>query len=122
MANPNRVAGQVKVKVDGAMLETDGTSSMELGGTTREPVQGDYQAGAFKEMTKESKLECTVLLKAGTGLAWLRAVDNATVTLETDVGQTYVMRNAYVAEVIMLSTSDGKAKLVFQGPPAEELL
>ena len=121
MANPNRVAGQARIKIDGAILETDGTSTLELGGPTREPVEGDYQAGAFREMTSPAKLETTVLVKAGTRLAQLREIDNATATLETDVGTGYVIRNAYVAEVISFNAGEGKAKLVFQGPPAEEL-
>lgn len=121
MANPNRVAGQARVKVDGQILETDGTSTMELGGKVREPVQGDYQAGSFKEMTKEAKLDATILIKAGTTVAQLRDIDNATVTLENDIGQTWVIRNAWCADVISIATNDGKAKVVFMGPPAEEL-
>lgn len=121
MANPNRVTGQCRVKADGDIFETDGTSTLELGGTTREPVSGDYQAGAFKEVEKESKLEATILVKRGTRLAYLREIDNATVTMETDTGQTYLIRNAYVAEVVSFNSADGKAKVTFMGPPAEEL-
>lgn len=122
MANPNRVAGQAKVKVDGGILETDGSSTLDLGGPVREAVEGDYQAGAFRESTAPSKLDCSILLKGGTRLSQLRTIDNATLTLETDVGQTWVVRNAYVAEVISFNTADGKAKVVFQGPPAEEMV
>lgn len=121
MANPNRVAGQVTVTLDGDRLETDGSSTLELGGPVRTPVKGDYQAGSFSETEQESKLECSVLLKRKTSVAELRKIDNATLTLKTDVGHLWVVRNAYVADVISISTSDGKAKLVFQGPPAEEL-
>lgn len=121
MANRNRVAGQARVKIDGEVFETDGTSTMELGGKTREPVDGDYQGGAFKEKIVSSKLECTILLKEGTSIARVRDIDDATCTLELDTGQTWVQRNAYVSETISISTSDGKAKVVFMGPPAEEL-
>ena len=54
-------------------------------------------------------------------LSALRAIDNATVILVTDTGTTWLMRNAYVSDVITWS-QDGKAKVVFQGPPAEEVL
>lgn len=122
MANKNRVAGQAKVKADGQLFDTDGTTSIELGGPKREPVPGDYQAGAFKESTEPAKVETTILLKAGVSLARLRGIDNATITVETDIGTTWVVRNAYVADVISFNTGEGKAKLVFQGPPAEEML
>jgi hypothetical protein len=121
MANPNKVVGQARINVDGDTLETDGESTLELGGALREAQRGDYQAGAFSEKTAESKLTCKILVKRGTSLTALRDIDNATITFQADIGQTFIIRNAYVAEVISLSTSDGKADVVFQGPPAEEL-
>lgn len=121
MANKNQVVGQVKVKVDGATYPTDGASSMEIGGPVREPVPGDYDAASFKTSTAPSKVEVNLLLKKGLSLAALRAIDNATLTIETDVKTSYIVRNAYVADVISWS-QDGKAKVVFMGPPAEEVL
>lgn len=121
MSNPNKVVGQVSVKVDGATYPSDGSSSMEIGGTMREAVAGDYDAGAFKETTAPAKCEVNILYKANVSLSALRAIDNATVVLEADNGVTWLMRNAYVADVISWS-QDGKAKVVFQGPPAEEVL
>ncbi|RHW17204.1 hypothetical protein D1610_11685 [Sphingomonas gilva] len=122
MANRNKVLGQARVKYDGELLETDGQSQMELGGPVRTAVRGDYQAGAFSEATAESKLTANVLIKAGLSLVGLRNIDNATVTFEADTGQTYIVRNAYVADVISFSSGEGKAAVVFQGPPAEEML
>lgn len=121
MANPNKVVGQVSVKIDGATYPTDGSSSMEIGGVTRESVAGDYDASAFKESTAPAKAEVTLNYKKGVSLSQLRSIDNATVILEADTGITWLMRNAYVADVISWS-QDGKAKVVFQGPPAEEVL
>lgn len=121
MANKNRVAGQAKVKIDGDVLDTDGTSTLDLGGPNREAVKGDYQAGSFRESTEPSQLETTILVKAGTSLAALRLIDNATVTLEDDVGHTFIMRNAYVMKVDSYNVSEGKAKVTMGGPPAEEL-
>lgn len=121
MANPNKVVGQMKVKVDGAQYPTAGATTLEIGGTVREPVPGDYDAGSFKEMTAPSKAEAEILYKPGVSLAVLRSIDNATLTIETDTGVTWIVRNAYVADVISFG-QDGKAKVVFQGPPAEEVL
>lgn len=121
MANPNRVVGQVKIKIDGASYPTSGEATLEIGGPMREAVPGDYEAGAFKESTAPAKLEVTLLLKAGVSLAALRSIDNATCTLETDIGTVWIMRNAYVADIISFG-QDGKAKVVFQGPPAEEMV
>lgn len=121
MANPNQVVGQAKVKIDGEWYPTSKESSMEIGGTIREGVAGDNEAGAFAESTAPSKLTVSLLYKSGVRLSDLRSIDNATVTLETDNGISWIMRNAYVAEVISFG-QDGKAQVVFQGPPAEEML
>lgn len=121
MANPNRVAGQAVITVDGDRLETDGQSTLELGGPVRTAVAGDYQVGSFTEKEQESKMTVSILLKKATRVTDLRRIDNATLTLRTDVGQLWMVRNAYVADVISINTSDGKAQVVFQGPPAEEL-
>ena len=121
MANPNRVVGQVKIKVDGKSYPTSGEASLEIGGPVREAVAGDFDASSYKEATMPSKLEVSILLKAGVGLSDLRRIDNATVTLETDIGTVWIMRGAYLAEVISFG-QDGKAKVVFMAGPAEEML
>ncbi|MGE4302442.1 MAG: phage tail tube protein [Novosphingobium sp.] len=121
MANKNQVVGQARVKVDGTVYSTSGESTMDIGGPSRESVKGDYEAGAYKEMTNEAKLDTTLLYKRGVSLADLRAIDDATVLFETDTGVTWIMREAYVAEVISFG-QDGKAKVVFQSGPAEEVL
>lgn len=121
MSNPNQVVGQVKVKIDGATYPTSGESSMEIGGPVREAVEGDFDASAFKQKTSPSKVEVTINYKKGVSLSALRGIDNATVLLEADNGVVWIVRNAYVADVISWS-QDGKGKVVFQGPPAEEML
>lgn len=121
MANPNQVVGQVKIKLDGKMYPTDGSSSMEIGGKVREAVPGDHEAGAFKESTVPAKCEVSMLYKKGVSLSAMREINNATLILEADTGTTWIMRGAYVADVISWS-QDGKAKVVFQSGPAEEVL
>lgn len=119
--NRNQVLGQARIKVDGELFETDKQATLDLGGTMREAVQGDYQAGAFTAGTKESKLDCSILLKAGTNVARLRDIDNATITFEADTGQVFIIRNAYSVEPPVINQSEGKAAISFQGPPAEEM-
>jgi len=119
MANPRKVWGQSRIKVDGRVYDTEGKSTLELGGIARDAVEADFEAGHFTEKTVPGKIECSVLVTAGISLGELQAIDDATVTMEADTGQTYVIRHAYVSETV--SVSEGKAKLVFMGPPAEEM-
>ena len=60
----------------------------------------------------------TLLYKSSVDLAALRDIDNATLIVELDNGHTWIVRNAYAAEPPSFS-QDGKAKVTFQGPPAE---
>jgi hypothetical protein len=120
VANPNKVWGQTKIRVDGLELDTEGKSTLEMGGIARSEVEADNRAGLFSEASKSSKIECNVLVTAGVSLADLNAIDDATVTMEADTGQTYIVRHAYCGEIV--SVSEGKAKCVFMGPPAEEMI
>lgn len=121
MANPNKVFGQARVVIDGTTYPTSGESSLEIGGTVREAVPGDYEAGAFKESTQPSKLSTSILYKAGISLSALRDADNVTTILECDNGTQWIQRNAYCADMINFS-QDGKAPVVIQAGPAEEVL
>lgn len=121
MTNPNQVIGQARIRVDADTLETKSGATLELGGPVRTAQRGDYQAGAFSAEETESKLTCTILVKRNVRITDFRNIDNATITFQADTGQTYIIRNAYVADGISLTTGGDGAALVFQGPPAEEL-
>lgn len=120
MPNPNKTWGQTRVTVDGLYLQTAGKNTFEIGGIVRAAVTGDNKAGFFNETTKESTCEVEVLMTAGVSLVALQAIDNATLVHVCDTGQTYIMRNAFVVDAV--SASDGKVKVKFAGPPAEEEL
>lgn len=114
-----KVAGQARVKVGGQLLETAGDVTLDPGGIKREAVSGDHQAGAYRESTVEAKLEFSELVK---GRTRFDDFADATVTIEFDTGQTWVMRNAWVMDPPQINAADGKAKRTVCGPPAEEVL
>jgi hypothetical protein len=87
---------------------------MNIGGVTREAVPGDYESGSFMEKQVPSETDFEILLKKGVSLANLRAIDNATLTLETDIGTSYIVRNAYCADAITVG-QEGSAKVKFMG-------
>ncbi|MEL7784057.1 phage tail tube protein [Citromicrobium bathyomarinum] len=121
MANRNQVVGQVIVEVDGERYPTSGDSSMQIGGKQRENVPGDYEAGSFMEKTVPSRTTVGLLHKDGVSLTAMQNIDNGTLTLRSDTGKTWVVRSAYFVEASDFS-QDGKAQVVFEGQPAEELL
>lgn len=122
MANKNQVIGRAKVKVDGQTLDTAGDTTFDPGGITREPVPGDYEAGAFRESElRPAKLEISLLTKAGfSAMAW-GAISDSVISIEFDNGQSWVMRGAYAEGTPPITTSDGKAKAVAYSQPAEQV-
>lgn len=120
MANPNKVWGLTTIVANGVTLETEGKGTLQVGGPVRSPVQGDNTAGFFSTEIKESEVECTVLVTAGLSLVALQAIEDATLVHICDTGQVYVIQHAFVSDAV--SASEGKAKVKFNGPPAEEEL
>jgi hypothetical protein len=119
MANPNRLWGRTKIRVDGRLYTTEGKSSLDIGGIKRNAVQGDFRTGLHTEEDADSKVECNILLDATVSLTALAAIGDAVVMFECDTGQTYIVNHAYIMEPPQ--ASDGKAKCTFVGPAAEEV-
>lgn len=121
MGNPNQVVGRAKVKIDGELYDTGkGNTTLEPGGAFREEVEGDYSAGNFRESVKPSKLSFSALTKPGFSAVKFGQTSDATVSVEFDNGQTYVIRHAW-AEGRPPMKTDGTADCVLMGPPAEEV-
>jgi len=121
MANRNQVVGQVTIEIDGERMPTSGESNLQIGGAQRENVPGDYNAGSFMERTVPARCTVGLLHRDGVSIASMRSIDNATLIMKADTGQTWVMRGAYFVEASEFS-QDGKASVIFEGQPAEELL
>lgn len=118
----NRVMGKAQVKVDGQMLDTMPGAALDIGGVTRKTVTGANKVLGFQEEPKPSKLEVEIAVKAGTSLAAIGRWDNVTSTFEADTGQTYVISGGWVVDPPSTTDNDGKAKIVIEGPPAEEMM
>lgn len=119
MANPNQVIGRAKIRIDGQLIATGKNTTLEPGGTMREPVEGDYVAGSFKESAKEAKLSFAALTNAGFSAAGIGAMKDVTISIEFDAGKSYTMRHAWSEGTPPLKT-DGTADCVFYGPAADE--
>lgn len=114
--------GKAFIKWDGKLLETMPDAKISLGGVERTPVLGANTVHGFSEKIKESTIECEISVSSETRLAELAAIKDATITFETDTGQTYIMRNAFLTEPPAATAGEGgKVPLKFAGPAAEEM-
>ena len=73
------------------------------------------------EETVAPELECSVAHTSDTDLTALSAITDATVIFETDSGDKYVLREAFVMEPASLKTTDGTAGLKFSAVSCERM-
>lgn len=117
-----KVLGRAKIKVDGALLLSHQGAQLALGGVNRVTRVGNTVHGFSEQMT-QSRLECRVSLTGRTQLTQIQRADDVTVTFECDTGQTYVLRSAWLAEQPTVTDGpDSAVQLIFEGPPAEEMV
>lgn len=119
MAGNKQIWGETTIRVDGVRYSTDGTSTLDIGGKMREAVEADNEAGFYSQKTKPARVEFSILVNGDISLVTLGAWCDAQVTFEADSGQTYIITPAYTVDTI--SVSDGKAKVIMEGPPAQEI-
>lgn len=118
----NRVMGKAQIKANGSLLETHPGASLDIGGPTRATVSGANAIHGYQETVAPSKLECEISVKEGTSLVAIRNWSDVTFTFEADTGQTWVVSNGWSTTPPTATDNDGKAKIVIEGPPAEEIL
>lgn len=117
MGNPNQVTGRVFITVDGSRLASKEGAKLDLGGVSRTGVAGDSGVHGYTEKTEIPFIECTISHKGDTDLEALAAFNNESVTFQTDTGQTYLLRGAWLAKPPELSK--GEVQLRFEGMSCE---
>lgn len=117
-ANTNQIVGKLYVRAAGELLPitSEGTHSVKgLGGLERETEMGLDAAIGYREKAVEASVETTVAVKAGYDLTALSKITDATVQVEADTGQTFILANAWCKSVGDLG-SDGRVTVAFAGP------
>jgi len=113
MQSKNQCTGKALIRVNGRELRTFDEASLDPGGVKRDPVYGSGKIHGFKEETAPPQLECKIAHKADTSLTELGQIVDATVIFESDTGDTYVLRDAFVMEPAKLNAKDGSVDLKF---------
>lgn len=117
-----QLLGKATIKVDGMKLKTKPGAKFDLGGTSRTTVNGDNEVLGYAAQTKQSVLECTIVVAKGTSLKALQDTTDATVTFECDTGQTYVGRGMYLVDTLSITSGEGgEVPIKMEGQPAEEM-
>lgn len=117
-----RLVGKALVKVSGKTLATLPGAKLDPGGKVRTTVVGANGVLGYTESYRQSKLECEIGFGDQTSLKEINDWDDATVSFECDTGQTYVISHGWSTEPPVLTDNEGKAPVVIEGPPAQEMM
>jgi hypothetical protein len=118
MSNPNQVTGRVFITVNGSRLASKEGAKLNMGGVSRTGVAGDSGVHGYMEKTEIPYIEGTISHKANTDMVALAAWANETATFQTDTGQTFLLRNAWLAKPPELSK--GEISLRIEGVTCEQ--
>lgn len=118
----NRLMGRFTIGVNGQRFKTEKGATFDLGGKKRVTKIGANGVAGFSEEIVQSKLEFSLFIPEGLSVAQFREMDNVVVSVETDTGQQYVINGGWVTDPQSIEETDGKTKVIIEGPPAEEII
>lgn len=121
MANPNRRAGILYFKVDGAQYEAKGNFTYNLGREKREAIVGADGVHGYKAMPQAPHIEGEITDRGDLDVAALMDLDDTTITLELANDKTVLLRNAWYAADGDIGTEEANVQIRFEGMSAEEV-
>lgn len=121
MSNPNRRAGTLFFKVDGAQYDAKGSFTYNLGAAKREAIVGADAVHGYKETPQTPFIEGEITDRADLDLEALLNLDGVTVTLELANGKVILLRDAWYAGEGNVGTEEANIQVRFEGLSGEEV-
>lgn len=121
MASPNRRAGIIFLKVDGALYEAKGNFTYNLGKPKREGIVGADSVHGYKETIQIPFIEGEITDSNQLSLEKLVTLDGVTVTLELNNGKSILLRDAWYAGEGTGETEEANIGVRFEAKGGEEL-
>ena len=110
-----KITGNVTIREDGEELLTDGKDTLNPGGYEREAMMGGRGVNGYKQTPVAPSVQCTIHHTNRTDLIRLAGITDGTLLLETDTGQAWMLRGAFVTEPPELDVGAGTCVLNFSG-------
>ena len=121
MANENRRAGRLFVKVDGTQYDAKGSFTYNLGNPKREAEVGPDQVHGYKELPQVAFIDGMITDERSLDVSAFQNITDATVTLQLANGKTFVLRNAWYCADGDITTEDAEIQVRFEGKSGEEI-
>lgn len=116
-----KLTSALTFKANGRTYNTKKGSTFNPGGVNRATKKGPTKVYGYTEETQESKLDVEIYVDADTSLTEINAINDATVSVELDTGQSYVVSPMWVTAPGDFDENEGTVKVTLEGPPAEEI-
>lgn len=105
-----QVTGIATIRIDGGEIPSERGATLNPGGVNRTTRMSGRRV-YFSEEPVAPTLQCTVLHTQEIDIIALGAIRDATVLVECDNGQDYMMTGAFVTETTELNTGEGQVRL-----------
>lgn len=116
-----QITGKAIIKVDGNQWRATDGCKLHPGGVEREAKVGGGRVHGYSEKTKAPELEASVYHTRDTDLTAINAIKDATVIFESDTGDRYVLRAAFVTEQGSLDAENGTVDVKMSAEGCERL-
>ncbi|WP_137972411.1 phage tail tube protein [Pseudomonas sp. F(2018)] len=115
-----QVTGIATIRVDGQEIPSEKGATLNPGGVNRTPRMAGKRV-FYNEEPVAPTLQCTVLHTDEIDLIDLNTIKDATVLVECDNGQDYLLTGAFVTETAELNTGEGQVRLNFAARTCERI-
>lgn len=110
------VAGECFVKVDSRQLSVRGTLTISPNIITRTPISGLDGFHGYQSVYRAPYIEVECTNRSQFPLTDIMGITDATVTAETEIGETWVLRSAFQSGDLEYNAADGTVTIRFEGP------
>jgi len=122
MANPNRRAGIIFIKVDGDLLDAKGNFTYNLGQPMREAIVGADKIHGYKETPQVAMIEGEITDRGTLDFTELVGKDGITVTLDLANGKSLVLNDGWFAGEGSAQTEEANIAVRFESAtPLDEI-
>lgn len=94
--------GRAFIRINGAEYPSNEGSTLTLGGYTRATVKGQRVYG-YQETATESTVDVKIPNGKGIDPMAIKDMTDATIEFQTDIGQTYLLVNAWCVDDVTLT-------------------
>ena len=116
-----QITGKAIIKVDGNEWRTTDDCKLHPGGVEREAKVGGGKVHGCSEKTKAPEMDASIYHTKDTDLTAINAIKNATVIFESDTGDRYLLRNAWVGSQEALDSGNGTVSVKMSAESCERL-